>query len=85
MTRPLEEGCYGEVTNGSSTVEVCTTDFTYEMYAGEKRLLLPMARVGDIPTIPGELFAKFQTDFTRTPQMRLSRRWELSKERWRPL
>ena len=31
--------------------------------AGAKRLLLPMASVGDIPTIPGELFAKFQTSF----------------------
>ncbi|MET4791660.1 ATP-dependent Lon protease [Bradyrhizobium japonicum] len=31
--------------------------------AGAKRLLLPMASVKDIPTIPGELFAKFQTAF----------------------
>jgi len=31
--------------------------------AGAKRLLLPMASVGDIPSIPGELFAKFQTGF----------------------
>ena len=31
--------------------------------AGAKRLLLPMASVGDIQTIPGELFAKFQTSF----------------------
>ena len=28
--------------------------------AGAKRILLPMASVSDIPTIPGELFAKFQ-------------------------
>jgi predicted ATP-dependent Lon-type protease len=28
--------------------------------AGAKRILLPMASVTDIPTIPGELFAKFQ-------------------------
>jgi ATP-dependent Lon protease len=28
-----------------------------------KRVLLPMASIKDIPTIPGELFAKFQTDF----------------------
>ena len=67
VTRPLEEGCYGEVRNGSSTVEACTIDFTYEMSAGEKRLLLPMASVGDIPTIPGELFAKFQTGFYSDP------------------
>jgi len=31
--------------------------------AGAKRILLPMASVGDIPSIPGELFAKFQTSF----------------------
>ena len=31
--------------------------------AGAKRLLLPMVNVKDIPTIPGELFAKFQTGF----------------------
>jgi predicted ATP-dependent Lon-type protease len=31
--------------------------------AGAKRLLLPMASVKDIPTVPGELFAKFQTGF----------------------
>lgn len=31
--------------------------------AGAKRLLLPMASVSAIPTVPGELFAKFQTSF----------------------
>jgi ATP-dependent Lon protease len=31
--------------------------------AGAKRILLPMASVRDIPSIPGELFAKFQTGF----------------------
>jgi ATP-dependent Lon protease len=35
--------------------------------AGAKRLLLPMASVSDIPTIPGELFAKFQTGFYSDP------------------
>jgi ATP-dependent Lon protease len=35
--------------------------------AGAKRLLLPMASVKDIPTIPGELFAKFQTGFFADP------------------
>jgi ATP-dependent Lon protease len=35
--------------------------------AGAKRLLLPMASVRDIPTIPGELFAKFQTGFYADP------------------
>ena len=36
--------------------------------AGAKRLLLPMASVGDIPTIPGALFAKFQTGFFADPK-----------------
>jgi ATP-dependent Lon protease len=35
---------------------------------GAKRLLLPMASVSDIPTIPGELFAKFQTSFYADPK-----------------
>jgi len=34
---------------------------------GAKRVLLPMASVGDIQTIPGELFAKFQTSFFADP------------------
>ena len=36
--------------------------------AGAKRVLLPMASVEDIPTIPGELFAKFQTSFYSDPR-----------------
>lgn len=35
--------------------------------AGAKRILLPMSSVKDIPTIPGELFAKFQTGFYADP------------------
>ena len=35
--------------------------------SGAKRLLLPMASVKDIATIPGELFAKFQTSFYADP------------------
>jgi ATP-dependent Lon protease len=35
--------------------------------SGAKRILLPMASVTDIPTIPGELFAKFQTGFYADP------------------
>ena len=36
--------------------------------AGAKKTLLPMSGVGDIPTIPGELFAKFQTSFYSDPR-----------------
>ena len=34
---------------------------------GRDRLLLPMASVGDIATVPGELLAKFQTSFYSDP------------------
>jgi len=35
--------------------------------SGAKRILIPTSSVGDIPTIPGELFAKFQTSFYSDP------------------
>ena len=41
---------------------------TGSVSAGAKRILLPMASVGDISTIPGELFAKFQTSFYSDPR-----------------
>lgn len=31
--------------------------------AGAKSILLPMSSVGDIPTVPGDLFVKFQVSF----------------------
>ncbi|MDR2116163.1 MAG: protease Lon-related BREX system protein BrxL [Planctomycetaceae bacterium] len=36
--------------------------------SGAKRILLPMSSVRDIPTVPGELFAKFQTAFYADPK-----------------
>ena len=36
--------------------------------AGAKRVLLPMSSVTDIPSVPGELFAKFQTSFYSDPR-----------------
>ena len=36
--------------------------------AGAKSILLPMVSVSDIPTIPGEVFAKFQTSFYSDPK-----------------
>ena len=35
--------------------------------SGAKRILIPMSSVRDIPTIPGELFAKFQTTLYADP------------------
>lgn len=36
--------------------------------SGAKRILLPMSSVRDIATVPGELFAKFQTGFYADPK-----------------
>ncbi|WP_330400359.1 protease Lon-related BREX system protein BrxL [Tepidibacter mesophilus] len=36
--------------------------------AGAKKILLPMASAVDIPTVPPELFAKFQTSFYQSPE-----------------
>jgi ATP-dependent Lon protease len=36
--------------------------------SGAKRVLLPMASAVDIPTVPPELFAKFQISFYRSPE-----------------
>ena len=35
--------------------------------SGAKKILIPTSSVGDIPSIPGELFAKFQTSFYADP------------------
>ena len=35
--------------------------------AGTKKILIPMANVKDIPSVPGELFGKFQTSFYTDP------------------
>jgi len=55
----------GNMSLGGSVVPVEHVAETLQVVfdAGGKRLLLPMASVGDIPSVPGELFAKFQTSF----------------------
>jgi ATP-dependent Lon protease len=35
--------------------------------AGAKRVLLPMTSAADLPTVPPELFVKFQTSFYTDP------------------
>jgi len=54
---------------GGSIVPVQDIAPTLQMAfdSGAKKILLPMASVKDIPTIPGELFAKFQTSFYADP------------------
>ena len=53
----------GTIEKASSLAETLQVGFD----AGAKRILIPMSSVGDIPTIPGELFAKFQTSFYSDP------------------
>lgn len=55
----------GTMSLGGSIVPVVNLAESLQVAAdaGAKRVLLPMASVADIPTIPGELFAKFQTGF----------------------
>lgn len=36
--------------------------------AGAKRILIPMSSAADIPTVPSELFAKFQISFYSSPE-----------------
>ncbi|MGB9498712.1 MAG: protease Lon-related BREX system protein BrxL [Dissulfuribacterales bacterium] len=53
----------GTIINTTSLAETLQVAFD----SGAKRLLIPMSNVGDIPSIPGELFAKFQTSFYSDP------------------
>ncbi|MDR4485138.1 MAG: protease Lon-related BREX system protein BrxL [Nitrospirales bacterium] len=59
----------GSMSLGGSIVPVENLAETLQVAfdSGAKRILLPMASVSDIPTIPGELFAKFQTSFYADP------------------
>jgi len=53
----------GTIEKASNLAETLQVAFD----AGARRILIPMSSVGDIPTIPGELFAKFQTGFYSDP------------------
>ncbi|NMM63705.1 protease Lon-related BREX system protein BrxL [Clostridium sp. P21] len=49
-------GTINKVEDLANTLQVCFD-------AGAKKILLPMANAGDLPTVPPELFAKFQIMF----------------------
>ena len=53
----------GTITQASNLAESLQVAFD----AGAKRIFLPMSSVTDIPSVPGELFAKFQTSFYSDP------------------
>lgn len=60
----------GSMSLGGSIIPVdnLSDSLQVALDAGAKSILLPMASVSDIPTIPGELFAKFQTSFYSDPK-----------------
>jgi ATP-dependent Lon protease len=59
----------GDMSLGGNVVPVESLAETLQVAfdAGAKRLLIPMSSVNAIPTVPGELFAKFQTGFYSEP------------------
>lgn len=59
----------GDMSLGGTVVQVRNLAESLQVAfdAGAKRILLPMSSVTDIPTVPGELFAKFQTSFYSDP------------------
>jgi ATP-dependent Lon protease len=71
MSRPLQQQMVvlGSMSLGGAVIPVenLAESLQVAFDAGAKRILLPMASVRDIPTIPGELFAKFQTGFYSDP------------------
>ncbi|WP_066638537.1 protease Lon-related BREX system protein BrxL [Desulfolucanica intricata] len=54
-------GTINKVEELSNVLQVC-------LDAGAKKILLPMASAVDIPTVPPELFAKFQISFYQSPE-----------------
>jgi ATP-dependent Lon protease len=59
----------GDISLGGSSKPVINLADTLQAAfdAGAKRVLLPMSSVSAIPSVPGELFAKFQTAFYQDP------------------
>jgi ATP-dependent Lon protease len=59
----------GNMSLGGSVIPVENIAQTLQVAfdSGAKRILIPMNSVKDIPSIPGELFAKFQTSFYADP------------------
>ena len=71
LTKPIQSQMVilGDMSLGGSIVPVenLAEALQVAFNAGAKRVLLPMSSVGAIPTVPGELFAKFQTSFYSDP------------------
>jgi ATP-dependent Lon protease len=71
MNKPLQSQMVvlGDMSLGGTIVKTSNLAETLQVAfdSGAKRILIPTSSVGDIPTIPGELFAKFQTSFYSDP------------------
>ena len=71
LTKPIQSQMVvlGNMSLGGNIIPVenLAESLQVALDAGAKRILLPMASVRDIATIPGELFAKFQTSFYADP------------------
>jgi ATP-dependent Lon protease len=59
----------GDISLGGSPKPVSNLAETLQVAfdAGAKKILMPMSSVTAIPSVPGELFAKFQTSFYSDP------------------
>ncbi len=71
MSKPIQSQMVvlGDMSLGGNIVPTSNLAETLQVAfdSGAKRILIPMSNVGDIQTIPGELFAKFQTSFYSDP------------------
>ncbi|CAD6561218.1 protease Lon-related BREX system protein BrxL [Paraburkholderia sabiae] len=71
LSKPLQSqlAVMGDMTLGGTVAQARNLAESLQVAfdAGAKRILLPMSSVTDIPTVPGELFAKFQTSFYSDP------------------
>ncbi len=69
MRIPPQMVVLGDMSLGGSVIPVENLAQTLQVAfdAGAKRILIPMSSVSDIPTVPGELFAKFQISFYADP------------------
>ena len=63
MVVPGDMSLGGSITPVASIAECLQVAFD----AGGKRVALPMTSAVDLPTIPAELFTKFQTSFYADP------------------
>ena len=71
MNKPLQSQLVvlGDMSLGGTIIKTVNLAESLQVAfdSGAKRILIPTSSVGDISTIPGELFAKFQTSFYSDP------------------